>query len=317
MDGRDLDTSVAVTTRPKAKAMSWKRPKTGKGAPDFQSFLLSAADTVGKDDEKELESLLSTMGLVESKVRVFDVATVNSSHRDALSRVPAVWYPKTNAGRKFPQGQVQRCPLIWVDQLTFTIRDGQLLLALGVVDKTQTNGIKSKGLVLPGGGHVETLNDRTTTLKSQLGYGERLEEGHASIRDAADKELHEEMKINPKYVIATKMVAIVNRTRQDLSKQGVSYVFLRAVHGLGSSTSEVKTLVYVKMSELDSILKRETYEINGEDVPFTNGHKELIQLITALPETAAFCTALEEFAKAYPAYGRPPADGDDAPPGYK
>ena len=179
--------------------------------------------------------------------------------------------------------QLQRCPAVWVDNVILYMKPGmsEPCILFGRFQKEDDcYGSKTliKGLVIAAGGHYEAMGKRPN------GY----EEGHMSTRDAADKELFEEVKIKPEHCLDTCLVGSVDDVFNDPRKHGLRYVFLRHVDCDPQATEELKAVLAVPMSDVHRLLDGTAVRVNGEELRLVLNHDRFLEKVLRLPDVQAF-----------------------------
>lgn len=198
----------------------------------------------------------------------------------------------------------QRCPAVWVDNFCF-LHTGAMLepeLLLGRWKKeVEVYGVKQslEGLVIAGGGHYERCAKKSP-IPSASGYGNGIvpEAGDVSLREAADKELKEEIGIDRLQVKATQEFGCMDDMLNDSRCHGIRHIFLRWVDQAPRPSSELSNVLSVPVSQMSKLYNREINwrSPDGKLLGMILNHDLYARLILEHPQTIDFISSIKQKA---------------------
>lgn len=214
------------------------------------------------------------------------------------------WEPKGSAGANYPQ----RCPVTWVDNVCIyytaemAARNEEPQVVLGRWTKEQEQygkKVKFDGLVLSGGGHYERMGNKVLPpTPSSCHYGHYLqqpsvkfESGDESLRAAADKELKEEIGVDPRNVRATLPLMIIDDPLSDPRVHGLRVIYLRWIEQTPRPTDELREGVAATLSDLKALCDRSvqyTSAKDGKELGLILNHDHMLKLVFETPRTNDF-----------------------------
>lgn len=223
---------------------------------------------------------------------------VNQEQAARARRLAFDWNPKGSAA-KFPQ----RCPSVWVDNFCFLYQRGmeEPYLVLGRWQKrVEVYGevTDMDVLALAGGGHYERMGNRTRRYDTQTGKYIEFEQGDFSMREAADKEVKEEIGVDPKLIRATRFFGMMDDVFGDPRCHGLrAGIYLRWIEQPPSTSAELKNIVAIPVSQLHLLTERKSKWrfADGKELELGLGHDKLIKLVLAHPDTQAFLTLIRTY----------------------
>lgn len=214
----------------------------------------------------------------------------DDAQRSMARKLDASWQPKVSSGQAIP-AQWQRCPRIWTDNFVFFYAKGmdEPHLLLGrwtkkakIYGEEMLNDI----LVVAAGGHYETMGAKPAGF----------EPGDMSLRQAADKELKEEVGIDRRNVKYTHYLGAFDDVLREPRAHGVSHVFLRWVEQAPRPSEELKDILSVPVSQLatlcDPDMRVPWIAPDGKELFLGLGHDKLIAAVLTLPTTQGFLAAV-------------------------
>jgi ADP-ribose pyrophosphatase YjhB (NUDIX family) len=197
----------------------------------------------------------------------------------------------------------QRCPSIWVDNFTFLYTKGmsepELLLGKWKKDVTVYGEKQTlEGLVIAGGGHYERCAKKAVISTYVAGRGNvpfKYEEGDMCLKDAADKELKEEIGIDPQNIKTTQELGYVDDVFSDPRCHGVRFVFLRWVDQAPRPSSELTSVLSIPVSQMQKLCDREIFwnAPDGKKLGLILNHDTYSKLILAHPQTLDFISGIK------------------------
>jgi len=207
--------------------------------------------------------------------------------RITVQSLNVVWNPKTTNTNEY-----QRCAAKWVDNFCFVCEPGSstIKLVLGRFNKSQTINGRARqldGLVVAAGGHVERNGDKSGIRNS--------EPGDVTLREAADKELREEIGIDRNHVVGTHYLGFIEDCLNDPSGDGTRHVFLRFVNKAPEESDELKDVYAVPIDKLDALILGKQKITSGKDkkeLSFVKNHGRLIQIARRIPGYEDFLAAV-------------------------
>jgi len=223
------------------------------------------------------------------------------------------WQPKSAPDeRRSVPPQLQRAPSFWVDNPTFAFKrpmtEPELMLGFWQKD-VDLSGVKTKlkGLVVAGGGFVERVGNKSINIIG--GVQAALEPGDFNLRLAADKEMKEECGINPRKVLATKELGLIDFCLQDPRTHGLRYIYLRWLDEQPKATAELSHIVSIPVSKLKLLCEGKiTWRRPGSpdsepEYGLILGHDLLINLLMSHPVVQEFLSGMVAYQPAGPAGG--------------
>lgn len=215
----------------------------------------------------------------------------SETDRSITNHLDFTW--KSSLLERTPTPHPQRCPSVWADNFVFFMQKGmkEPELLLGEWSKRVKEYGEEKqlhGLVVAAGGHYERQANKKEYPQT--------EKGHLSWREAADRELFEEVKIPKERVKATQMVAVMDDVYNDPRVHGIRGIHLRWVEMEPKSSDELKTIVSVPLSCLPSLCGGKVAWSNsqGKKLGFILNHEKMVSLIMHLPDTQTFLVKILE-----------------------
>ena len=153
------------------------------------------------------------------------------------------------------------------------------------------------GLVVAGGGHYE----RCAKKKPYEGYvGSKyttvqMEAGDMSLREAADKELKEEIGIDPYNVKVTQELGYMDHVFSDPRCHGLRFIFLRWVDQQPHPSTELSSVLSIPVSQMHKLCDREIFwnSPDGKRLGLILGHDEYAKLVLSHPDTIDFISGLK------------------------
>lgn len=215
------------------------------------------------------------------------------------------WTPKGST-TKYPQ----RCPSVWVDNFLFLYtRDmAEPHLLLGRWKKTVDvygQNTSLEGLVVAAGGHYERMGNKKGFTGTNI-YGSQIylsfEDGDMSLKEAADKEIKEEVGIDPKLIRASREFGLMDDVFGDPRCHGIRYITLRWVEQMPKASEELKDIVAIPVSQL-SVLYGGTSNWrfpDGKECGLILGHDKLIRYVIEHPDVIEFLSLIATFYQKYP-----------------
>lgn len=186
----------------------------------------------------------------------------------------------------------QRCPAVTVDTIYARVRPNQEIeILLGTFDKTESNGNHFKGLVLPGGGHVERVGQRMNTALALRS----LEAPHGSLIEAASRESLEEVGIRrSQSLFPPKPFWVMDDLESEPRQHCLRVIFGACLpfETRAQTSDEIATIVWTPLSVVQKIIDHEISfkRTPDEELYFTIGHGDMLQ---ALMQTQNWKTFLD------------------------
>lgn len=208
------------------------------------------------------------------------------------------WKPK-NSTVGFPQ----RCPSVWVDNFLFLYKQGMMepMLLLGRWRKPcdiYGNATTLEGLVLAAGGHYERMANKKSLPDRNNGEYVKFEMGDISLRAAADKEIKEEVGIDPRNIKFTQEFGMMDDVFSDPRCHGIrAGIFLRWVEQTPSPTDELKDILAIPVSQLGMLYNNvaKWKFADGKEFGFILGHDKLVRMVMKHPQTLDFLALVKTF----------------------
>lgn len=215
-----------------------------------------------------------------------DELRLNAVQRSRGALLNANWTPKMIAKTQYPLAeQLQRSPFIWADNYTFFYTRGmeEPHLLLGEWKKNAPIYGKPQeihGVVVGGGGHYESVGNKP----------KNVEQGDFSLREAADKEIFEEMKIPRERVRLTQYLGDIDNFENDPRCHGVRHIFLRWIEISPSATDELKSVISIPLSMLNDLCTGAVTYTNaqGQKLSLVLNHDFMIPVVMAHPVVQEF-----------------------------
>ena len=234
-------------------------------------------------------------------VPVWEIRRANQSYNEEERRRAALlnfsWEIKGTT-----QKPEQRCPSIWVDNITFLYKQGmqEPMLLLGRWKKeVQVYGEKQtlEGLVIAGGGHYERCARKPVIWTGSASV--KLEAGDMSLREAANKEMNEEMGIDADNVKATVPLGYMDDVFSDPRCHGVRFAYLRWVEQEPRASEELKNIIAAPISLLRDLANREKQWTSPEGKKFglILNHDQFLRLIITHPQVTDFLASIKVAAE--------------------
>lgn len=227
------------------------------------------------------------------------------------------WEAKTNAPANAAALQLPaRCVDVTVDNIV--IRYTREMAARGLTPqiimgrwtKTLTDPYGNKrqedGIVIAGGGHYERCG-RKSMPPGLSAYPIKFEEGDMSLRLAADKELKEEIGIDPSKVKITKDLGVMDDVFSDPRKHILRYVFVRWVEEDPRPSEELKNVIAVPLEYVGPFCERKiSWPARQSDGTTKNlglilNHDKLLTLVFALEGFQTFIAEMKRVCAPVPA----------------
>ena len=213
------------------------------------------------------------------------------------------WTPKGDTSA-YPQ----RCPAVWVDNfcifytadMAATNEEEEVLMGRWT-KKVEVYGVTQEldGIALAAGGHYERCA-RKANKELRDPYGRysgtvKPEEGDMGLRAAADKELKEEVGIDPRNVRLTLPLMVVDDPLGDPRVHGLRFIFLRWIEQTPRASKELPNILSVPTSTLlDFCNGRITWPSpEGKELSIILGHHELIPMILECQRTKEFISYIK------------------------
>ena len=209
------------------------------------------------------------------------------------------WLPKKQQQINWPSAQ--RCPFVSVDNACFFFNRDMYdkgiepHLILGLWDKKDVEifGHKQhvKGLVLAAGGHYERMANKIARPGKWETIGVQFEQGDMTLREAADKELSEEIGIDRKTSrIITRELGFMDDPLAEPRAHYLRCIYLRWIEQAPKTSAELKKALAVPVSRVKDLCARKTVwkDANGNEFGLELNHDLLIGLILSHPDTNAF-----------------------------
>jgi ADP-ribose pyrophosphatase YjhB (NUDIX family) len=200
------------------------------------------------------------------------------------------WTPKHSPDSAFPQ----RCPSVWVDNLLFLYREGMpepaLVLGRWAKKGVSIYGTKRdvEGLVIAAGGHKERMAKKPA----------RYEEGDMSLREAADKEIKEEVGVDPRNIRVTKEFGLMDDVFGDPRCDGMrAMMYLRWIEQNPKPTEELKNIIAVPVSQLGKLARNEVKWrfSDGKEMGLILGHDKVLRLLMRHPTVNDFLALIRTY----------------------
>ncbi len=222
-------------------------------------------------------------------------APFTREERSRAALLGTTWTPK-GTQVEIPQ----RCPAVWTDNFCFVYSEGMTEpeLLFGEWEKeAEVYGLKQRihGMVLAGGGHYERMGRRQTDVTPC--WVPKFEAGDMSLREAADKELTEEIGVPISAVQETVLGGCMDYPLQDPRTHGVRFFFLRWVVQRPRATDELKRIIGVPVFSKLSDFCAGRLPVASKDgraqlVPELN-HGEFVRLVMSMPVTRDFMAYIQ------------------------
>jgi ADP-ribose pyrophosphatase YjhB (NUDIX family) len=218
------------------------------------------------------------------------------------NKLTSTWQIKGTA-----QEHQQRCPAIWVDNIVIQYKAGMgepcVLLGHWAKDVIMYGDkVVLEGLAIAGGGHYERCANKPKSIMGNAGKYVTPEAGDLSLRQAADKELKEEIGVNPRNIRATHELGYMDDVFADGRYHGVRHIYLRWLEqDTVRGTSELSTIVATPLSMLPALCRGEipwTPEGTTKELGLILGHDRLLRLVFTLPATQEFIEFVKNTADA-------------------
>ncbi len=198
--------------------------------------------------------------------------------QERMAKMQNTWVVSPNSEIEDIHYNAQRCPRTTIDTFLFykdSSPGSETVLILGEINKPPYNG-----LVVAGGGHIESLGDR----------GNRYELGCPNIDAAAQKEIFEEVGITMEQVKQIQPIGFIDYPFNDPRFHVIRFIQLAWVTSPGIPSDELKTLARIPVRQLDDFCKRKICytKSDGTELNLVLNHDLMIELIMALPETKQF-----------------------------
>lgn len=234
-------------------------------------------------------------------IRRRNQSATNSEEESRAKLLNFNWIPK---GGKV--GYPQRCPFIWVDNIIFLYQEGmsQPHLLIGRWKKqVEIYGTLTEleGLVLAGGGHYERMAKKGPIYDNMMSRSIMPEGGDFSLRAAADKELGEEIGIDPRNVKATRELGMMDDVFSDPRCHGLrAGIYLRWIDQAPRSTEELKSVIAIPVDQLHRLYNNtDKWKFpDGKEFGFILNHDKLIRMIMKHPDTMDFLALIKTFPNA-------------------
>lgn len=224
--------------------------------------------------------------------RKSDEARIREANPHAATNMDPSWKPKMAPGVTYAmEPQLQRTPDDTVDSITFCYKDDgsmeEPVLVLGVFNKeAMVHGTSSRvhGLAIAAGGHYERMGARPTFCRDA---------GDVDMVAAAQKELTEEIGVEPQDVVASKYVGFIDDCNGDPRKHVIRHIFLRHINVHPRESEELQALVCVPLSQLDALIDGDLQvTVEGTPLGFVLNHGQVIRTTLRLPGTQEFIDAI-------------------------
>ncbi len=197
----------------------------------------------------------------------------------------------------------QRCPAIWVDNFTFLYTKGmaepELLLGRWKKD-VMVYGEKQtlEGLVIAGGGHYERCAKKAPITVYSPGKGNvnvQMEQGDMCLRNAADKELKEEIGIDPRNIKATQELGFMDDVFSDPRCHGLRFIYLRWVEQPPRPSDELTNVLSIPVSQMPKLWDREIQwtSPDGKEMGLILNHDNYAKVILNHPQVTEFLTGIK------------------------
>lgn len=272
------------------------------GETTFVSSSTGREDTKKNDISSEFARRLKAYGIKgpedigggyeSTTIRIITKKNYTQAERAQCALLTTKWVPKGSTNRGVVAGHPQRCPSVWVDNFVFIFDGGmrEPRLILGRQKKKMNMYGKDQmidGLVVAAGGHVETMGEKS----------EGLEPGDICLREAADKEMKEEIGIDRRNVVATLPVAVISDPLNDPTRDGLRFVYLRFVKQQVRTSDELKDVFTVPVSKLKDLCDGSISIKSADDVSlsFIRNHDQFVKKVMSLSETESFLAVIHSF----------------------